>query len=180
MLANPTDIVCAGIGENGHLAFNDPPVADFLDPVLVKVVRLDAACRNQQLNDGCFERLTDVPDPCLYLDDPRALACAGGLGGRARPTQGQRGADHTARTDQRVVPGHGIAAPPGCQALPRSRVGPARALISSCSQVDRLISLAVTRRRRYSSGGRSASFRLHTEFRSPRGSHPCSVDNLPV
>ena len=39
LLANPTDIVCAGIGENGHLAFNDPPVADFLDPVLVKVVR---------------------------------------------------------------------------------------------------------------------------------------------
>ena len=43
--AEPPDIVCAGIGENGHLAFNDPPVADFLDPVLVKVVRLDAACR---------------------------------------------------------------------------------------------------------------------------------------
>ena len=39
--AEPTDLVCAGIGENGHLAFNDPPVADFLDPVLVKVVRLD-------------------------------------------------------------------------------------------------------------------------------------------
>ena len=51
---HPTDIVCAGIGENGHLAFNDPPVADFLDPVLVKVVRLDAACRDQQFNDGCF------------------------------------------------------------------------------------------------------------------------------
>src|SRR5947209_2247721 len=42
--AEPTDIVCAGIGENGHLAFNDPPVADFLDPVLVKVVRLDTPC----------------------------------------------------------------------------------------------------------------------------------------
>ena len=46
LLDEPTDIVCAGIGENGHLAFNDPPVADFLDPVLVKVVRLDAACRD--------------------------------------------------------------------------------------------------------------------------------------
>jgi glucosamine-6-phosphate deaminase len=59
--SEPPDIVCAGIGENGHLAFNDPPVADFLDPVLVKVVRLDPACRSQQLNDGCFERLGDVP-----------------------------------------------------------------------------------------------------------------------
>jgi glucosamine-6-phosphate deaminase len=61
LLAEPTDIVCAGIGENGHLAFNDPPVADSLDPVLVKVVRLDAACRTQQLNDGCFDRIEDVP-----------------------------------------------------------------------------------------------------------------------
>jgi glucosamine-6-phosphate deaminase len=59
--AEPPDIVCAGIGENGHLAFNDPPVADFLDPVLVKVVRLDAACRAQQLNDGCFQSLAEVP-----------------------------------------------------------------------------------------------------------------------
>jgi glucosamine-6-phosphate deaminase len=71
--AEPTDIVCAGIGENGHLAFNDPPVADFLDPVLVKVVRLDAACRNQQLNDGGFERLADVPTHAYTLTIPALL-----------------------------------------------------------------------------------------------------------
>jgi glucosamine-6-phosphate deaminase len=71
--ANPTDIVCAGIGENGHLAFNDPPVADFLDPVLVKVVRLDAPCRNQQLNDGCFERLEDIPTHAYTLTIPALL-----------------------------------------------------------------------------------------------------------
>jgi glucosamine-6-phosphate deaminase len=71
--AHPTDIVCAGIGENGHLAFNDPPGADFLDPVLVKVVRLDAACRNQQLNDGCFERLDDVPTHAYTLTIPALL-----------------------------------------------------------------------------------------------------------
>jgi glucosamine-6-phosphate deaminase len=71
--AEPTDIVCAGIGENGHLAFNDPPVADFLDPVLVKVVRLDAACRNQQLNDGRFERLADVPTHGYTLTIPALL-----------------------------------------------------------------------------------------------------------
>jgi glucosamine-6-phosphate deaminase len=73
LLANPTDIVCAGIGENGHLAFNDPPVADFLDPVLVKVVRLDAPCRNQQLNDGCFERLEDIPTHAYTLTIPALL-----------------------------------------------------------------------------------------------------------
>ena len=71
--AEPTDIVCAGIGENGHLAFNDPPVADFLDPVLIKVVRLDAACRNQQLNDGCFNRLCDVPTHAFTLTIPALL-----------------------------------------------------------------------------------------------------------
>jgi glucosamine-6-phosphate deaminase len=72
--AEPTDIVCAGIGENGHLAFNDPPVADFLDPVLVKVVRLDAACRTQQLNDGCFDRIEDVPTHAYTLTVPALLA----------------------------------------------------------------------------------------------------------
>ena len=127
LLAKPTDIVCAGIGENGHLAFNDPPVADFLDPVLVKVVRLDAACRNQQLNDGCFERLADVPTHAYTLTIP-ALLRAGGLGRRTRPAQGQRGLDHPARADQRVVPRHGAAPPPRGEALPRPRVGPARAL----------------------------------------------------
>src|ERR1700730_10392041 len=52
----PIDIVCLGIGENGHIAFNDPPVADFADPYLVKVVELDLPCRQQQVNDGCFLR----------------------------------------------------------------------------------------------------------------------------
>jgi glucosamine-6-phosphate deaminase len=74
LLDEPTDIVCAGIGENGHLAFNDPPVADFLDPVLVKVIRLDAACRRQQLNDGCFDRLEDVPTHAYTLTLPALMA----------------------------------------------------------------------------------------------------------
>src|SRR5690606_3408654 len=50
----PIDIVCLGIGENGHIAFNDPPVANFEDPDLMKPVELDDACRQQQVNDGCF------------------------------------------------------------------------------------------------------------------------------
>jgi glucosamine-6-phosphate deaminase len=73
LLAYPTDIVCAGIGENGHLAFNDPPVADFQDPVLVKVIRLDAACRTQQLNDGCFERIEDVLTHAYTLTIPALM-----------------------------------------------------------------------------------------------------------
>ena len=66
----PTDIVCLGIGENNHLAFNDPPVADFKDPADVKVVALDAACRRQQVNDGCFASIRDVPTHALTLTIP--------------------------------------------------------------------------------------------------------------
>jgi glucosamine-6-phosphate deaminase len=71
--AYPTDIVCLGIGENTHLAFNDPHVADFKDPLLVKVVDLDRACRVQQVNDGCFDMLDDVPTHALTLTIPALL-----------------------------------------------------------------------------------------------------------
>lgn len=74
LIAEPTDIVCGGIGENGHLAFNDPPVADFLDPVKIKPVRLDAACREQQVHDGCFDRIEDVPTHAYTLTIPALLA----------------------------------------------------------------------------------------------------------
>ncbi len=73
LLAEPTDLVCGGIGENGHLAFNDPPVADFLDPVLIKIVRLDHACRIQQVHDGCFEHIDDVPTHAFTLTVPALL-----------------------------------------------------------------------------------------------------------
>lgn len=69
----PVDLVCLGIGENGHLAFNDPPVADFDDPHLVKVVELDLACRQQQVNDGCFATIEDVPTHALTLTIPALL-----------------------------------------------------------------------------------------------------------
>jgi glucosamine-6-phosphate deaminase len=74
----PIDVCCLGIGENGHLAFNDPPVADFADPALVKVVELDAACRQQQVNDGCFPTLAEVPTHAITLTIP-ALMSAGEL-----------------------------------------------------------------------------------------------------
>ena len=70
----PVDITCMGIGENGHLAFNDPPVADFKDPVLVKKVQLEEACRQQQVNDGCFKRLADVPTHAITLTIPALMA----------------------------------------------------------------------------------------------------------
>lgn len=68
--ANPTDIVIMGIGENGHIAFNDPPVADFNDSRWVKPVKLDEICRNQQVNDGCFKTINDVPTHAMTLTVP--------------------------------------------------------------------------------------------------------------
>ncbi len=63
----PADLIFLGIGENGHLAFNDPAVADFEDPKMVKIVELDDVCRQQQVNDGCFATLDDVPKSAMTL-----------------------------------------------------------------------------------------------------------------
>lgn len=71
----PIDLVCMGIGENGHIAFNDPPVADFNDPQWVKVVELELACRQQQVNDGCFPRIEDVPTHAFTLTIPALMGC---------------------------------------------------------------------------------------------------------
>ncbi len=70
----PVDVVVMGIGENGHIAFNDPPVADFADPRTVKPVALDEICRNQQVHDGCFATLDDVPKTAITLTVPALLA----------------------------------------------------------------------------------------------------------
>lgn len=72
----PIDIVCLGIGENGHLAFNDPPVADFDDSRWVKPVQLDEACRTQQVHDGCFAALSDVPTHALTMTIPALMSAA--------------------------------------------------------------------------------------------------------
>ena len=66
----PPHIVCMGIGENTHLAFNDPHVADFKDKMLVKVVDLDQECRQQQVNDGCFSSIDKVPEYAITLTIP--------------------------------------------------------------------------------------------------------------
>lgn len=70
----PIDIVCLGIGENGHIAFNDPHVADFNDKRFVKIVELDEKCRQQQVNDGCFPSITDVPKSAITLTIPALLS----------------------------------------------------------------------------------------------------------
>jgi glucosamine-6-phosphate deaminase len=69
----PADIVCMGIGENAHIAFNDPHVADFEDPLMVKVVALDEVSRQQQVHDGCFEHIEDVPAFAITLTVPALL-----------------------------------------------------------------------------------------------------------
>ena len=71
---NPPDLAVLGIGENGHLAFIDPPFCDFNDPESVKVVQLDEICRNQQVNDGAFASLDEVPRNALSLTIPTLMA----------------------------------------------------------------------------------------------------------
>lgn len=72
--SHPIDIACMGIGENGHIAFNDPPVADFADPLLVKVVELDEPCRQQQVNDGGFASFAEVPTHAITLTVPQLMS----------------------------------------------------------------------------------------------------------
>jgi glucosamine-6-phosphate deaminase len=72
--AQPIDLCCLGVGENGHLAFNDPPVANFNDRHAVTVAKLDLACRLQQVNEGHFPNLEAVPQYALTLTIPTLCA----------------------------------------------------------------------------------------------------------
>lgn len=74
LAAHPLDLCVLGIGENGHLAFNDPPVADFDDPKSVKVVELDSACRQQQVGEGHFASIGDVPTHAITVTIPALLS----------------------------------------------------------------------------------------------------------
>ncbi len=73
--SHPVDVACIGIGENGHIAFNDPAVADFNDPKLIKVVDLDETCRKQQLGEGWFPTLDDVPKQAVSLTITAIMKC---------------------------------------------------------------------------------------------------------
>ena len=70
---HPLDLCCLGIGENGHLAFNDPPVADFDDLLDVKIVELDESCRRQQVGEGHFPSLDTVPGKAITVTIPALL-----------------------------------------------------------------------------------------------------------
>jgi glucosamine-6-phosphate deaminase len=74
LAAAPIDLVCLGIGENGHLAFNDPHVADFDDPHLVKQMEPDPACRQQQVNEGAFAVVDEMPRQGLTLTIPALMS----------------------------------------------------------------------------------------------------------
>lgn len=71
--SHPLDLCCLGIGENGHLAFNDPPTADFEDDHDVKVVLLDGACRRQRVDEGHFATDDDVPAHAITVTIPALL-----------------------------------------------------------------------------------------------------------
>lgn len=97
---HPIDVAMVGIGENGHLAFNDPP-ADFETEEAYLVVNLDQACRAQQLGEGWFETIDDVPQTaismsikqimkskhivCSVPDERKSAAVAGSLYGPISP-----------------------------------------------------------------------------------------------
>jgi glucosamine-6-phosphate deaminase len=70
LLSDEIDVAFVGIGENGHIAFNDPPVADFNDPKTVKCVHLDQACKRQQAGEGHFQNIDAVPDEALTITCP--------------------------------------------------------------------------------------------------------------
>jgi glucosamine-6-phosphate deaminase len=71
---NPADLCALGIGENGHLAFNDPPFARFDDPQWVRVVQLAESCKRQQVGEGHFKSIDEVPDEAISLTIPALLA----------------------------------------------------------------------------------------------------------
>jgi glucosamine-6-phosphate deaminase len=100
--AHPPSLAILGIGENGHLAFIDPPFCDFAEPRDVRVVELDGPCRAQQVHDGCFARIEEVPRTALSLTVPflmrvpRAVAIVPGPAKRAAVTAAVTGPVTTA------------------------------------------------------------------------------------
>jgi len=91
--ARPIDVALIGFGENGHIAFNDPAVADFNDLATVKRVVLDDACRRQQVGEGHFPNIAAVPVEALTVTCPalmsaRTLVCTVPDGRKAQAVKG--------------------------------------------------------------------------------------------
>ncbi len=70
LMESPIDLAFVGFDENGHIAFNDPPVANFSDPATVKIVTLDEACRRQQAGEGHFKDDASVPQRAVTITCP--------------------------------------------------------------------------------------------------------------
>ena len=121
LAAHPLDLCCAGIGENGHLAFNDPPVADFDDPETVKVIALEDASRRQQVGEGHFATIDDVPTRADHGHDPGSARRPARARDRPRVTKGEAGTGHARGADLDRVPGHVPPDPVARLALPGSR-----------------------------------------------------------
>jgi glucosamine-6-phosphate deaminase len=82
----PFDVVLLGLGVNGHLAFNDPP-ANLEDPESAKVITLDRVSRQQQVDEGLFDRFDDVPEQAITVTIPRllnAVEIVGSVAGKAK------------------------------------------------------------------------------------------------
>ncbi len=128
LAAHPLDLCCAGIGENGHLAFNDPPVADFDDPEAVKVIALDTASRRQQVGEGHFATIDDVPTHAITVTIPALARRRPAPRDRARGAQGRAGARHARGSGVDRLPRNDPAPPGPRHALPRHGVRPRRRL----------------------------------------------------
>jgi glucosamine-6-phosphate deaminase len=74
LMAKPIDLCFLGFGENGHIAFNDPHVANFIDPLILRRVTLDSKCRNQQVGEGHFPNLQSVPLEAITLTCPALMS----------------------------------------------------------------------------------------------------------
>ena len=105
LTAHPADLCAMGIGENGHIAFNDPPYADFDDPVWVKVVKLDERSRRQQVGEGHFPNLAAVPTHAITLTIPALLSAKAHPVHRAGSAQGRGSREIAPRPDHRGLPG---------------------------------------------------------------------------
>ncbi len=125
------DLVCMGIGENGHLAFNDPPVANFKDQEGVKIVKLDDACRTQQVGEGHFPSLDAVPQYALTLTIPQLDQGRPRAVRRAGKTQSRGGKSRGARADRDGLPGLVSAQTKACDAVSGRGRGEPRGFQSS-------------------------------------------------
>ena len=146
LLSAPIDLAFVGIGENGHLAFNDPP-ADFETEEPYLVVKLDEACRRQQLGEGWFATLADVPQRAISMSIRQILKTKQDLVHRPRRPQSRRGESVFRRRDQSLGPGIHLAHASEYDSVPGHRF---RSSLASRNSI--LVFCALT--------GREARFRV--------------------